>query len=116
MKKSLILVGLLILTAGVSYAGDSFSIVIGPGGFGLSFGGAFGLWPPPPPPPPPGFFAGWRALPYWGRPPHWKSSPHHGTRYYRQRFRAPRSRHLTPGGGDRRWHGGGEHFGFRKRR
>ena len=114
MKKSLFVVALLILTAGVSYAGDSFSIVIGPGGFGFQFGAAFGPWLPPPPPPP-RFFTGWWPLPFWGRPTYWRNPPHGGYRYYRQRLKAPHGRYLRPGGG-KPWRGGMGHKRFRHRR
>ncbi len=84
MKKYIGIAAVMILTAGIGHAGDSFGIAIGPHGFDLHFGSYYGAWLPPPPPPPPvyGYYGGWWAPYYsWGRPrgawngPRWDRRP-----------------------------------------
>ena len=71
MKKILGIAAILVLTAGISHAGDSFSIVIGPHGFGFSISGDHGRWQPR--------HGNYRA--------EWRPAP------YRRPYRQPRQRH-----------------------
>ena len=97
MKKIIGIAAILVLIAGISHAGDSFSIVIGPHGFGFQISGGHLHWQPKHP----RYYADWRPIPYrrlYRQPRqghYWNDRQPLSAPYYRQT--PPRQRPLPDG-------------------
>ena len=107
MKKILGIAAILILTAGISHAGDSFSIVIGPHGFGFFISGDHGRWQPQHD----NYRADWRPAPIRRPFRHYRQGNHWDGR---QPLPAPRYRNAPPR--QRPWTEGDRGKGTRNRR